>query len=266
MIKFAKQIRYWLKTFYHYKDLLVLLVERDVKLKYRRSFLGYLWSIMNPLFIMVVLTLIFSRMFRRSISNFPVYLIVGRACFDFMSEATRQSMQSVTGNASLLKKTDVPRYIFTVARVSSAAVNFMFSLGALAIVLLWTKTLPTWRVIFLPFTLMQLYVFCLGLGLFLAAANVFFRDIQYIYNAVITAWMYLSALFYPVQSLPSKVRWWVTHANPMYLYIDQARSFVMSDKLPPSTSVVGGCVAAALALLIGVWMFHKHQRRFILYI
>ena len=115
------------KIFYRYNELLRQLVVRDVKLKYRRSFLGYLWSILNPLFIMLIMTLIFSRMFRFSIKNFPVYLLIARALFEFMGEATSQAMFSVVGNAPLLKKTYVPKYLFTVASVSSSAVNFVFS-------------------------------------------------------------------------------------------------------------------------------------------
>ena len=254
------------RTFINYRELLLLLVQKDLKLKYRRSFLGYLWSVMNPLFVMIVLTIVFSKIFSRKITNFPVYLLIGRTFFDFLSEATRQGMSSVVSNASLLKKVYVPRYIFTVARVSSSAVNLLFSLGALAIVMIFTRSVPTWHILFLPVPLCQIYVFCLGLGLFLAATNVFFRDIQYIYNVVMTAWMYMSAIFYPIDILPNKLQWFVKYLNPLYFYISQARSVIQMHELPDNYAIVAGCFSAFATLLLGGWLFRKVQNRFILYI
>ena len=260
------QIFVMAKTFYRYKELLNQLVLRDVKLKYRRSFLGYLWSILNPLFVMLIMTIIFSSMFRFSIDNFPVYLLIARALFEFMGEATSQSMFSVVGNAALFKKTYVPKYLFTVATVSSSAVNFIFSLGALALVLVATRTMPTWHILLFPFTIFQLYLFSLGLSLFLAAANVFFRDLQFIYNAVITAWMYMTPIFYPIDLLPMQVRWLVTHCNPMYCYIEQARCLILYGKLPLAYDIYAGIIFSLVSIIIGVYVFKKCQDNFILYI
>ena len=120
------QLKDRINTFMKYRHLLQALVERDIKLKYRRSFLGYLWSILNPLMIMVIMVAVFSSMFRFDIENYPVYLIIGQTIFNFVSEATNQAMWSITGNASLLKKTYVPKYIFTLSKVSSCCVNMFF--------------------------------------------------------------------------------------------------------------------------------------------
>ena len=120
--------------FYQYRFLMKQLVEKDIKLKYRRSFLGYLWSILNPLLVMVIMVIVFSSMFRSDIQNFPVYLIIGQTLFGFMSESTNQAIGSITGNAALLKKTYVPKYVFTVSKVTSSFVNTLFALGALVIV------------------------------------------------------------------------------------------------------------------------------------
>ena len=127
-----------INTFLKYKDLLFQLVSRDIKLKYRRSFLGYLWSVLNPLFVMIIMTIVFSTMFSRNIQNFPVYLFTGKMLFDFLSTSTNQAMTSVTGNAALLKKTYVPKYIFTLSKVTSCMIDLVFSLGALLIVMLCT--------------------------------------------------------------------------------------------------------------------------------
>ena len=219
-------LKYRINTFFKYKDLIYLLVSRDLKLKYRRSFLGYLWSILNPLLIMIVMTIVFSTMFSRNITNFPVYLIIGRTVFEFVTNSTSQAMQSIVTNAPLLKKTSVPKYIFTFSRITSSLVDMVFSLGAMLIVILATRATITYHVIMLPLIILQMYLFSLGLGLFLAQANVFFRDIQYIYHAVITAWMYLTPIFYPIEVLPSKIQILIKGLNPLYYYVAGFRDVV----------------------------------------
>ena len=171
------------KTLFGYRDLLKELVSRDLKLKYRRSFLGYVWSVLNPLMIMVIMYIVFSNIFRWNIPYYPVYLISGQMMFNFFSASTTQSIYSITDNASLLKKTYVPKYIFTLSKVTSGMLDFLFSLGAMFLVIIFTKTPFHWSMLAIPLVAAQLYLFCLGVGLFMSAANVFFRDIQYIYSA-----------------------------------------------------------------------------------
>jgi lipopolysaccharide transport system permease protein len=249
-----------------YKDLLKLLVTRDIKLKYRRSVLGYVWSILNPLLIMSVMAVVFSTMFKRNIEHFPVYLFCGQLLFNFMNNSTHQAIHSITANASLLKKTYVPRYIFTVSKITSGMVDFVFSLGALLIVMVVTGCGFSWYFLLFPFVVLQLYLFCVGLGLFLAQGNVFFRDIQYIYNAITTAWMYLTPIFYPIEQLPEMVAWLIKHFNPMYFYVGQFRDLIYYGRLPGPMIVAAGCGTAAVMLLIGILSFRKSQDKFILYI
>ena len=261
----SKFVQY-LREFWKYRDLLHLLVTKNIKLKYRRSWLGYVWSILNPLLIMVVMTVVFSTMFKRNIENFPVYLFCGQLLFNFMNTATTQAQFSITGNAALLKKTYVPKYLFTLARVTSCLVDLLFSLGALVIVIIVTRARITWYALLFPFVLAQLYVFCVGLGLFLAQASVYFKDTQFIYSAVITAWMYLSAIFYPIESLPEKVMWLVKHFNPMYFYIGQFRDLVYYGRMPGHLIILAGCGAAVGMLGIGMMCFMKTKDEFILHI
>ncbi len=256
----------YLSEFWKYRDLLKLLVTKNIKLKYRRSFLGYLWSVLNPLMIMVVMTIVFSTMFNRNIENFPVYLFCGQLLFNFMSNSTHQAIFSITGNASLLKKTYVPKYIFTIAKITSGLVDLFFSLGALIIVMLVTHARFTWYALLFPFVLVQLYVFCIGLGLFLAQANVFFKDSQFIYNAVTTAWMYLTPIFYPLEMLPAWLISCIKHFNPMYFYIGQFRDLVYYGRMPGHLIILAGCGTAVAMLLIGMWSFMRSKDRFILYI
>ena len=261
-----KNLSQYLHEFWKYRDLLKLLVSKNVKLKYRRSWLGYVWSILNPLLIMIIMSIVFSTMFDRNIDNFPVYLFCGQLLFNFMNTATTQSIFAITSNAPLLKKTYVPKYVFVLSKVTSCLVDLLFSLGALVIVIICTGARVNWYALLFPFVLVQLYVFCVGLGLFLAQANVFFKDTQFIYGAVTVAWMYLSAIFYPLEMLSDNVLWLVKHFNPMYFYIGQFRDLVYYGRMPGPMIILAGCGAALLALAIGMWSFLKSKDRFILYI
>ncbi len=265
-MKFLSKPQQYAREFWRYRDLLKLLVTKDIKLKYRRSVLGYVWSILNPLLIMIVMTIVFSTMFSRNIENFPVYLFCGQLLFNAMNNTTHQAIFSITGNAALLKKTYVPKYIFTVAKITSGFADLVFSLGALVIVVVATQARISWHALLFPLVLLQLYVFCVGLGLFLAQANVFFKDTQFIYNAVTTAWMYLTPIFYPLEALPETLVWIVKHCNPMYFYVGQFRDLIYYNRLPGHLIVICGVAAAIVMLAIGMWSFLRSKDRFILYI
>ena len=255
-----------IETFFHYTDLVKELVSRDLKLKYRRSVLGYLWSILNPLLIMIIMTMVFSRMFNRNIENYAVYLLIGRTLFEFVNTATSQGMMTVRSNHALIKKVYIPKYVFPMAKVTSSMVDCVFSLGALLIVMIFTRTPFSPYLLFLPIIILQAYVFSCGFALFLAQGVVFFRDLQYIYKAFSTAWMYLTPIFYPVEQLPEKLQWLVIHVNPLYSYVTQFRTIVLDRTLPEMWMVVSGCVWAVVMLVFGVITFKRSQDKFILYI
>lgn len=251
---------------YSYRFLLQQLVEKDVKLKYRRSFLGYIWSILNPLMIMMIMVIVFSNMFRFDIESYPVYLIIGQTLFNFVNESTTLSINSIMENAPLLKKTYVPKYIFTISKVTSSLVNLLFALGAMLVVFLVCKVNFNIYFLFIPVILIQIYVFSLGLGLFLAQGAVFFRDIQHIYGAITTAWMYLTPIFYPIAALPVNIQKIVITFNPMYSYITQFRTIVMEGSMPPFYLILSGIMISLVAFMIGALAFSKTQDKFILYI
>lgn len=255
-----------LQGLYKYRALIKQLVLKDVKLKYRRSFLGYVWSVLNPLMIMAVMYLVFSHMFRFDVANYPAYLIIGQTLFTFMTEATNQAIFSITGNGALLKKVYVPKYVFTLSKVTSSLVNLLFSMGAMMIVFIFTKVAFSFYMLLVPVVVIQLYLFCVGLGLFLAQAAVFFRDIQYIYSVLTTAWMYLTPLFYPMEQLPEAMQKAVQMFNPMYHYITQFRTLVLYQKLPDAGTFLYGTGLALVFVFLGTWSFLRSQDRFILYI
>ena len=261
-------LKYRIKTFFKYQDLVRELVQRDLKLKYRRSFLGYLWSVLNPLLIMIVLTVIFSNIFNKSIENFPVYLFTGRMLYDFLKASTTNAMKSVTGNAALLKKVYIPKYIFTFAKVTSCMVDMVLSMGALLIVMVVTRAPFYWQFLLCPVVILQLYIFCCGLGFLLAELTVFFRDMQYIYNAMLTAWLYLTPIMYPLDALKNvkPLVFLIKGFNPLYYYVAQFRDLIYYGRLPGPRVFFGGWIIAFVMLGIGVWCFQKAKDKFILYI
>ena len=259
-------LKFRFKMLYKYKDLLILLVQRDIKLKYRRSFLGYVWSVLNPLLSMIVMVIAFSHMFSRGIENFPVYLICGNIMFNFMRESSTLAMNSIISNAGLLKKVYVPKYIFTLSKVTSCFVNFLFSLGALLIVMIVTKTRFTLYFFMIVVPIAELYVFCLGLGMFLAAAAVFFRDIRNIWGVVTLAWMYMTPIFYSIDNVSPVLRYWIPKLNPMYIYITQVRDFVIKGRMTWPVLMGRGALVAAVMMAIGLFVFGKAKDKFILHI
>ena len=261
-----KRIKELWNNLYSHRYLLQLLVLRDIKIKYRRSFLGYVWSVLNPLLTMLVMWLVFSNMFRFEIPYFPVYLLTGQVLFGFMSEATSMATGAIIQNAGLLKKTYVPKYIFPLSRVTSSLVNLLFSLAALLVVVLITGVPLTFRMLLFFVPILELYVFSLGLGMFLCQANVFFRDVQYLWGVIVTAWTYLTPIFYPITVMPEWLQRVVKVVNPMYSYIAQFRDLILYDTFTPIKFIGYGVFWALAMLALGLWSFGKNQDRFILYI
>ncbi|WP_346970025.1 ABC transporter permease [Collinsella aerofaciens] len=256
------------------KFILKQLVTKDFKIKYRRSVLGVAWSVLNPLLMMIVMSIVFSTIFAQGRNGsitpemYPLYLIVGNVTFSVMSESTNQALMSIIWASSLLKKVKVHRWVFPVQKVLFSLVNFAFSLVAVALVMLWFHVMPTWHLILLPVCLLLLMCFCMGLGMMLSALAVFFRDIMHLWTVVITAWMYLTPIFWTTGFIGQMARWIqvLVVVNPMYNYLQFMRDIFLFNTVP-SALTFGLCVAwAILALAIGYTVFHKTEHKFILYI
>lgn len=256
------------KDFWRYRFLLQNLIGRDFKLKYRRSVLGVVWSVLNPLLMMLVMWAVFSNIIDMrggTITNFPVYLLIGQLLFGFFNEATATAMSSVLGAAPLIKKVYIPKYIFPLQKVCSSLVNCLFSFIALIIVMLLTGAHPHWTIPLFIYPLFTLFVFSLGVGLLLAAMTVFFRDIMHLWGIFTTALMYFSAIFYD----PATMAGWVQRliqCNPLYWYITAFRWVVLDGKMMNANMiwVCGGCALAAL--LLGLLVFRRQQDKFVLHI
>ncbi len=254
--------------FYNFRRFLPLLydlIARDFKIKYRRSVLGVIWSVLNPLLMMLVITLVFSYIFRFDIPNFPIYYLTGSVIFNFYSEATNGAMGSVLSSASLIKKVYIPKYLFSLEKVIFAFVNLMFSLIAVVIVMLFTKT-PLHLTLFLfPIPLIYVLIFSIGAGLILSVAAVFFRDTIHLYSVFLTALSFFTPIFYPYTIIPEKLRW-VLNINPLVHFVDYFRQCVLYGTVPSLKTNLYCLLFAFGFLLIGGLVFKKYQDRFVLYV
>jgi len=253
----------YIRNFLDYKELLKELVNRDVKTKYRRSVLGMLWSVLNPLGMMVIMSIVFSHVFRGNIQNFPVYLMCGQVIFNFYNEASTVAMGSILGNSALIKKVYVPKYLFPMSKICSCFVNLMTSFAALLIVIIATGTQLKWTVILLFMPVFYIFVFSLGMGLLLSALVVTFRDLQHLYGVLITALMYLTPIFYPIEILPDWVAG-IVGLNPLANIIEMLREVIMYGTVPDGILHLKCILSCTIAMTLGLWTFYKQQDTFIL--
>ena len=254
-----------IKVFLKYKNLLNELVVRDIKVRYRKSVLGLLWTVLNPLLMMCVITVVFSTLFRQNIPNFPIYYLAGSLIFSFNSEATSNGLYSIIGSASLIKKVYIPKYLFPISKVLSALVNLGFSLVAMFVVMIVTGAPFHATLLLMPLPIFYVFLFTSGLSLLLAAATVYFRDIAHFWGVFVLAWTYFTPIFYPVTILPSFAMK-IMQLNPMYHYVTYMRDVVLYGTFPGMKENLICFLIGAVTLLIGLWVFYRKQDRFVLYV
>lgn len=254
-----------LNGIYRYRWLLQELVNRDLKVKYKRSYLGYLWSLLNPLLMMVVVSMVFSHVFRFNIDNFALYLLCGQVLFNFFSESTTMAMNSVMQNAGLIKKVYIPKYILPLSKIISCFVNLLWSMIAVLIMFLF------YHIPFYPTTILSImpiiYVFVLsyGLGLLMSVLATYFRDMVHLYALFLQVVMYLTPLFYPADTLPKEVLM-IVKCNPMYHIVTYFRNVALYGQWPTLADnliCIGFCI---FFITFGGLVFKKYQRNFLLYI
>lgn len=254
-------------NFKKYSFLLKQLVSRDFKVKYKRSVLGVVWSLLYPLLTMAVMAIVFSNVFKMSAPgvSYLAYLLSGLVMFNYFSEASNLAMSSVVANFGLLNKIYIPKYIFPLSKCLFVGINFLLSLIPLYIVLIATGTGINIYHVFLPYVFLCLFIFTLGIGLALAAISVFLRDMFYIYGIVIMLWTYLTPLMYDINMISSRLQPFLK-LNPLYHYVNFARQIILYGKIPtPFTWIV--CLLSSLFfLIIGVIIFRKTQDKFIYYV
>lgn len=255
----------FIREIYKYRELLFELVKRDIKIKYRRSILGVLWSVLNPLLFMAVMTIVFSTIFKSNIENFPIYFLCGQIIFSFFSEATSVAQTAVLGNGSLIKKVYIPKYIFPISKVCSSLVNAGFSLIAIFIMMIFLKYIPPITTLLFIIPIVYVFIYSIGISMILSATAVFFRDTIHLYSIFLTVLSYFSAVFYPVDIIPDQFQIFIRF-NPIYVFIDYFRQLVQQG-IMPSFEMNLLCIAHCVcAVTIGYCIFKKNENKFILYI
>ena len=235
----------YIENFKKYKPLLSELAVRDIKTRYRRSALGVLWSLLNPLCQMVVLL-------RNNIENFPHYILSGQVIYNFLSESTNSALTAIIGSASLIKKAYIPKYLFVLSRILSSAVNVMATFAALMVVMLVTRAEFHYTMILAIIPLIFVILFSSGVGLILAAYAVKFRDIIHLYGVFVMALMYMTPIIYPMSM------------NPLTNMVLMFRDLALYGIMPGPMSFVVALIECAVVILIGLYVFYKKQDTFIL--
>ncbi len=248
-----------------HKFLFSELVKRDFKKKYKGTYLGMIWSVLSPLLTLLIMSLIFTHFFGRSQPHFTIYLFCGNIIFSFFSESTSGGMGSLLANSSIFTKINVPKYLFLFSRNISSLINFGLTLIVFFVFCIIDGITFTWFFIMLIIPILCLIIFNLGIGLVLSALFVFFRDMQYLWSVFTMLLMYLSAIFYTVDSFPAGVQK-LFLLNPVYVYIKYFRLIVIDNSLPSIQFNLLAIGYALLAFCVGAFMYKKFNHKFLYYV
>jgi ABC-type polysaccharide/polyol phosphate export permease len=244
-----------------YKDLLRLLVTGTIKTRYKRSALGVVWTLLNPLLHMTVMTIAFSTLFKGKLVHYPVYILAGLLCWNFFSQTTSQAMLTLVWGGNLIKRIYLPRTIFAMSSICTGLVNLGLALIPLIILMLLQghPLYPTWW--FLPFAVLLLAMFSLGVALFMSTLAVFFTDVLDMYQVAVQAGFFLTAVMYPKTILPPHYQWYL-NLNPMYNLMELFRTPIYTGLIPGPHTILAAVISAVLSLLIGWWVFTRKADEF----
>lgn len=251
--------------FMNYFPFLREIIKRDFKKKYYKSVLGVAWSMLSPLLMMIVITIVFSTLFRRTIPHYPAYWFSGNLLFCFVFDGSAAAMSSMINNASLIKKMKIPNYFFCISSVTQHFITMLFSLIPYIAVSLVIGVQLTPLILLIPVPLLMAYFFTLGLGMLLCAYGTFLRDLNYLYHVVRRVWIYITPIFYPIQIIPEQFRF-VWDLNPVFVFITIFRDLAMNGTMPTEKMLIVGTCYSLLMLGLGAVTFREKEDRFFLYI
>jgi lipopolysaccharide transport system permease protein len=257
-----------------YRELIYNLVVRDLKVRYKNSVLGVFWSLMNPLLMMVVFTVVFTVMApvrSASAQNYPVFILCGLLPWNFFTASVMGSTMSIVINAPLIKKVYFPREVLPISMVLANLVNFLIALIVLfGMILLFQVPLTVW-LLYLPLIILIQMIFTLGIGFFLAAINVFYRDTQQIMDVVLLAWFFVTPIFYPIDILPRSYQlfgitldvWRLVYIlNPMASLVANYRVVLYYGAPPAMDFLIRTAITAGIVFVIGWVVFNRYSWRF----
>lgn len=257
------RVKKYIANFMKYKFLLSELVKKDIKLKYRRSKLGILWTLLEPLLTMIVLSVVFSELKGNTDRTFPVYVLTGRLLYSYFSNGTKVAARSIRSHSSMMRKVYIPKYMYPLSSILSNFVIFLISLIVLVGVTLVLRIEVTVHVFEAIYPLVILFLLTLGVGLILATLEVFFRDLEYLWSVVLMIIMYCCAIFYQADMLKGN-KHLILDLNPVYALIKNFRNAVLYGTGPDYGALAYAGTFSVVALVIGVLAFYKKQDEFIL--
>jgi len=245
-----------LREVYNYRNLIQQLVRRDILTRYKRSVLGIAWTLLNPLGMMLVLTLAFSQIFRfATVNGYPTYVLSGLLPWNFFSQATTASMVNLIWGGGLLHRIYIPRASFAIAAIGTGLVNTILATIPLLLVMLITGVPIRISIIFLPVPLLLLAAFSLGLGLLISTVAAYFPDVSEMYQILLAAWFYLTPIIYPADILPEAYGYWITMLNPMFHLVNLYRIPTYYGRFPTLEELIPSVVISTVMLIIGWWVF-----------
>lgn len=250
---------------YRYRELIWALALKDLKIRYKRSVLGFMWALLNPALLMLVLTMVFSTIMRFPIPHYAIFLLSVLLPWTFFSQSLSYAVESIVTNGDLIKKVKVAKLVFPVAALVSNMINLLLSLIPLALLILIMRHPFYWTWLYLPVPLLALAIFTLGATFFFAAANVYYRDVAHILQVVLSAWFYFTPIIFPLDMLPARYRW-LFKLNPLIYVINGFRLSVYYGMLPKAPSIIASFVCAFISLYLGYWLFRKYQNSFVFYV
>jgi len=251
-----------LREVIRYRNLIFQLVRRDILTRYKRSVLGIAWTMLNPLGMMVVLTVALSQIFRFDVPNYPVYILSGLVVWNYFSQTTTAAISSFVWGGGLLKRIYIPRSTFVLSSVGTGLVNLLLALIPLLIIMLFTGSPVRWTILFLPVPILLLLLFALGLGLIISTAAIYFPDVAEMYQIILTAWMYLTPVIYPDSILPENARFWLQLLNPMFRLVQIFRLPLYDGRIPTWTELWPAIVISLIILIIGWLVFTRASDEF----
>ena len=241
------------------------LVKRDFTKKYKRTVLGMLWSILGPLMTLGVMALVFTQFFGRNIEHFIIYMFCGNLLFNFFKESTLTGMSSLSDNASIFSKVNVPKYMFLLSKNVAAVINFGINLIVLFVFCIADGVPFTWKFILLLYPILCLIIFNLGAGFILSALYLMFRDMKYLYDIFTLLLMYVSAIFYSIDSYSEKIQN-LFFVNPIFCYITYFREIILEGEIPSLALHLLCAAFAIILLLVGMLIYKKNNYKFLYYI
>jgi ABC-2 type transport system permease protein len=250
-----------LREIFNYRDLLGLMVADSLKTRYKRSILGVVWTLLNPLLTMIVLTIVFSTVFRFALTNYAVYLLSGLIIWNFFAQSTNMAMNAILSGGGLLKKIYLPRTIFSISTVGAELVNLLISMVPLALIMLIMGHPFKPALLFLPLAVLVVALFSLGIALLISTLGLFFSDWVHIYQILVTACFYLTPVFYPREIIPPELSAFIDY-NPLQYLVNLFRMPIYQGVLPDLLTVVVAVGSALVAFLVGWWVFTRQADEF----